>query len=124
MVGSSSYQYESLEKTILAMVHATRKLPHYFQEHIVVVITQFPLKSTLQSTDYARRIAKWSAVLGASGVRYIPRTLVKRPVLTGQVVWFAEFPLEKEAESQSMDDEAIKQNLSYVRSSNLLLWEN
>ena len=28
-----------LEKAILAMVHATRKLPHYFQAHIVVVLT-------------------------------------------------------------------------------------
>ena len=28
-----------LEKAILAVVHATRKLPHYFQAHIVVVLT-------------------------------------------------------------------------------------
>ena len=31
--------YLPLEKTILAMVHATRKLPHYFQAHTVVVLT-------------------------------------------------------------------------------------
>ena len=28
-----------LEKAILVMVNATRKLPHYFQAHIVVVLT-------------------------------------------------------------------------------------
>ena len=28
-----------LEKAILAVVHATRKLLHYFQAHIVVVLT-------------------------------------------------------------------------------------
>ena len=39
--------YLALEKTILAMVYATRKLPHYFQAHTVVVLTQFPLQSFL-----------------------------------------------------------------------------
>ena len=28
-------QYLPLEKMVLALVHATRKLPHYFQAHIV-----------------------------------------------------------------------------------------
>ena len=51
-------RYLSLEKAILAMVHATRKLPHYFQAHTVVVLTQLPLKSILRSADYTGRIAK------------------------------------------------------------------
>ena len=101
MVGSSSYQQESLEKTILAVVQTTRKLLHYFQERIVAVITHLPLRLTLQSTDYAERIAKRSAVLRASDVKYVPRALVKGLVLVGLVVRFAEFPSEKEAESQT-----------------------
>ena len=51
-------RYLSLEKTILAVVHATRTLPHYFQAHTVVVLTQLPLKSILRSADYTGRIAK------------------------------------------------------------------
>ena len=31
--------YLPLEKAILAVVHGTRKLPHYFQSHTVVVLT-------------------------------------------------------------------------------------
>ena len=31
--------YLPLEKAILAVVQATRKLPHYFQAHIVIVLT-------------------------------------------------------------------------------------
>mgnify|MGYP007088652302 CR=1 FL=1 len=31
-------RYLPLEKTILAVVHATWKLPHYFQAHTVVVL--------------------------------------------------------------------------------------
>ena len=32
-------RYLPLEKAILAVVHAMRKLPHYFQAHTVVVLT-------------------------------------------------------------------------------------
>ena len=58
-------RYLPLEKAILAVVHATRKLPHYFQSHTVVVLTQLPLRSLLWSADYTGRIAKWSTILGA-----------------------------------------------------------
>ena len=51
-------RYLPLEKAILVVVHATRKLLHYFQAHTVVILTQFPLKSILQSADYTEMIAK------------------------------------------------------------------
>ena len=75
--------------------------PHYFQEHTVIVVTQLPFRSTLRSVDYVRRIAKRSAVLGASDVRCVPRALVKGLTLTGLVVRFAELLSEKEAEGQT-----------------------
>ena len=50
--------YLPLEKAILAVVHATRKLPHYFHAHTVVVLTQLPLKSILRSADYTGWFAK------------------------------------------------------------------
>ena len=61
-----------LEKAILAIVHAMRKLPHYFQAHTVVVLTQLLLKTVLQSADYTGRIAKWNTVLGAFDIKYMP----------------------------------------------------
>ena len=39
-------RYLLLEKAILAVVHAP-KLPHYFQSHTVVVLTQLSLRSLL-----------------------------------------------------------------------------
>ena len=51
-------RYLPLEKAILAMMHTTHKLSHYFQSHIVVVLTQLPLRSLLWSANYTRRIAK------------------------------------------------------------------
>ena len=57
-LNEAEVHYLPLEKAILAMVHATRKLPHYFQAHTMVVLTQLPLKSILRSADYAGRVAK------------------------------------------------------------------
>ena len=57
-LNEAEVHYLPLEKAILAVVHATRKLPHYFQAHTVVVLTQFLLKSILRSADYTGRIAK------------------------------------------------------------------
>ena len=70
-------RYLPLEKAILAVVLGTRKLPHYFQAHTVVVLTQLPLKAILRSVDYTRRIAKWGAILRAFDIKYMPRTSVK-----------------------------------------------
>ena len=50
--------YLPLEKAILAIVHATRKLPHYFQSHTIIVLTQLLLQSLLRSADYVGRVAK------------------------------------------------------------------
>ena len=57
LVHEAMVRYLPLEKAILAVVHATRKLPHYFQAHTVVVLTQLPLKSVLRTADYTGRIA-------------------------------------------------------------------
>ena len=47
-----------LKRAILVVMHVTRKLPHYFHSHTVVVLTQLPLRSLLWSVDYIGRIAK------------------------------------------------------------------
>ena len=99
--------YLLLEKAILAVVHATRKLPHYFQSHTVVVLTQLPLKSLLQSADYTRRIAKWGMILGAFDIKYIPCTFIKGQVPADLVAEFVESPLEEELANQDMDGKSV-----------------
>ena len=87
-------KYSPLEKAILAVVHASRKLPHYFQAYAVVVLTQLPLKSILQTADYTGRIALWNTILGTFNIKYIPRTTIKGQVLADLVGEFAEPPIE------------------------------
>ena len=87
-------RYLPLEKAILIVVHGTRKLPHYFQAHTVVVPTQLLLWTIFWSADYARRIAKWGMILGVFDIKYMPRIFLKSQVLTDLVVEFSEAPLE------------------------------
>ena len=102
-------RYLSLEKAILAIVHATRKLTHYFQAHTVVVLTQLPFKFILRSADYAGRIAKckWGTILGAFDIKYMPRTSVKGQVLADLVAEFAELPEEAEVKQHGMDEKLV-----------------
>ena len=96
-------RYLPLEKAILAVVHGTRKLPHYFQAHTVVVPTQLPFKAILRSADYTRRIAKWGTILGAFDIKYMPCTLVKGQVLADLIAEFTETPVEDESNEHCMD---------------------
>ena len=96
-----------MEKAILAVVHATPKLPHYFQAHTVVILTQLPLKSILRSADYTRRIAKWGTILGAFDIKYMPRTSVKSQVLTDLIAEFAECPKEANMKQGDMEEKLV-----------------
>ena len=99
--------YLSLEKAILAVVHATRKLPHYFQLHTVVVLTQLLLRSLLRSADYIWRIAKWGTILGAFDIKYMPHSSIKGQVLTNLVAEFSKTLLEERVEKQNMDGKSV-----------------
>lgn len=77
-----------MEKMALALVHNTRKLPHYFQTHMVYVLIEHPLQVFLMRLDFMRRITKKGIRLGYFNVRYRPRNAI-----TGQVLvdFIAEF---------------------------------
>ena len=88
-------RYLLLEKLVLALVHATKKLPHYFQVHTTYVLTECPLQSLLKRSDFTRRIAKWGTQLGAFDIRFRSRSSVKGQVLADFV---AEFSPKSEGE--------------------------
>ena len=100
-------RYLPLEKAILAVVHGTRKLLHYFQAHTVVVLTQLLLKAILWSVDYTRRIVKWGTILGAFDIKYMPRTSVKGQILADLIAEFAEGPVENESNEYRMDENQL-----------------
>lgn len=66
-----------LKKMALALIHAKRKLPHYFQAHTIGLLTEYPLQSLLKRSDFIGRIVKWGTRLGMCDIRYKPRNSIK-----------------------------------------------
>nr|XP_023922511.1 uncharacterized protein LOC112033961 [Quercus suber] len=85
----SEIRYLPLERLVLALIHATRKLPHYFQAHTVYVLTEYTLQSLLKRSDFTRRIAKWGTRLGSFDIRCKLRSSVKGQVLVDFVAEFS-----------------------------------
>ena len=100
-------RYLPLEKVILAVVHATQKLPYYFQAYTIVVPTQLPLQSLLWKADYIGRIAKWVTILGAFNIKYMPQISINGQVLADLVAEFADPPVEENGEKQNMDEKLV-----------------
>ncbi|GKA28907.1 reverse transcriptase domain-containing protein [Tanacetum coccineum] len=87
-----------MEKLVLALVHASKRLKRYFQAHPIIVITDQPIKSILSNLEVAGRMQKWSIQLGEFGIHYRPRISVKGKIL-------AEFIIER-PEEEGQDDPA------------------
>ena len=73
----------------------------------MVVLTQLPLKSVLQTTDYIGRIAIWNTILGAFNIKYMPRTSIKDQVLADLVAEFVEPLVKIVAGGRSMDGKLV-----------------
>lgn len=76
-LNGAELRYLPLEKLAFALICTIKKLPHYFQAHTMIVLTEHPLKALLRSVDFLGQITKWGAQLGAYDIKYQPRTSIK-----------------------------------------------
>ncbi|GJR00632.1 reverse transcriptase domain-containing protein [Tanacetum coccineum] len=58
--------YTPMEKWVLALLSASRRLKRYFQAHTVVVITNQPIKQLLSNSEISGRMLKWKFELEGS----------------------------------------------------------
>ncbi|GKE39990.1 reverse transcriptase domain-containing protein [Tanacetum coccineum] len=75
-----------MEKLVLALVHASKRLKRYFQAHTIIVITDQPIKQILSRPEIAGRMQKWSIELGEYDIQYRPRISVKGQILADFIV--------------------------------------
>nr|GEY88075.1 reverse transcriptase domain-containing protein [Tanacetum cinerariifolium] len=73
--------YSPMEKLVLSLVFAAKRLRRYFQAHPITVITDQPIKQVMSRPDVAGRLQKWSIMLGEHNITYRPRTSVKGQIL-------------------------------------------
>ena len=69
--------YSAIEKMVLALVNAKKKLCHYFETHPIIVITDFPIKQILSKPDLSSRLMKWAIDLEVYEICYVPRAAKK-----------------------------------------------
>ncbi|XP_050248675.1 uncharacterized protein LOC126695925 [Quercus robur] len=89
-------RYPQMEKLAFALITASRKLRHYFQAHVINVMTDHPLKKAMNRLDAAGRLIQWAVELSEFDIRYQPRHAIKAQALADFIAEFT--PSHNEAE--------------------------
>ena len=75
VLSESKAKYPHVQKLLYALLITSCKLCHYFDEHKVTVVSDFPLGDILRNRDATGRISKWSIKLGAQNIEFAPTRL-------------------------------------------------
>ena len=81
-------KYLELEKLVLALVVASKKLRPYFHAHSIEVLTNYQLRQVLQKLEALGRLLKWAFELRQFDVNLHPRMIIKGQALTDFIVEF------------------------------------
>lgn len=63
-------QYLEIERTVLALVYAARKLLAYFHAHSIIVISSLPLRNVIHSPERSGRLMKWAVELSEHDINF------------------------------------------------------
>jgi hypothetical protein len=73
----SKIQYSHVQKLLYALLITSHMLRHYFEDHKITVVTNFPLRDILRNRDATGRISKWQVELVALNIDFSPRKAIK-----------------------------------------------
>ena len=79
-----------MQKLPYALLITSRKLRYYFDEHNVIVVSDFPLADALCNQDAIGCISKWSVELGAQNIEFVSRKAIKSQVLADFIAEWTE----------------------------------
>ncbi|GJY30021.1 reverse transcriptase domain-containing protein [Tanacetum coccineum] len=82
----SELNYTSMEKLVLALLHASKRLKMYFQAHPIIVIMDQPIQQILLRPEVAGMLQKWSIELGEYAIHYRHRVSRQRFGLPGEII--------------------------------------
>ena len=88
-----------MEKLILALVTAARKLRPYFQAHTIEVPSEYPMKQVLHKPETSGRLMKWAIELSEFDIRYMLKISIKGQVLADFVMEFTSAEPARDAQT-------------------------
>lgn len=81
-------RYPQIEKLGFALITASKKLRHYFQAHVINVITDHLFKKAMNKLETAGRPIQWAVELSEFDIRYQPRHAIKVQALADFIAEF------------------------------------
>ena len=63
-------RYPLIEKLAFALITASRKLRHYFQVHVINVMTDHSLKKTMNKLEATGRLIQWAVELSEFDIQH------------------------------------------------------
>ena len=65
-----------MQKLILGLLMASRKLHHYFQAREITIVTRPPLQWILHNPDATERIVEWAMELSSFGLKFESTSMI------------------------------------------------
>jgi len=83
---SAETRYPKVDKVALTLVYAARRFRPYFQNHQIIVRTDYPISKILRKPELAGRMVTWSIELSEYGIKYEPRGPIKAQSLADFII--------------------------------------
>ena len=90
-------KYPRIEKIAFALIVASCKLHPYFQANPILVMTNQPIRKSMNKSEAAGRMVQWAVELSQFDIEYHPKTTIKAQVLAD---FIAKFTILDEEEIQ------------------------
>jgi len=70
-----------IEKVALTLIITTRRMQMYFQNHHIIVKTDYPIMKIIAKPNLAGRMIGWAVELSKFHIQYQPRGVIKSQIL-------------------------------------------
>jgi hypothetical protein len=86
-------RYPHYQKLAYAIYMMDKKLPHYFEQHLIIVVASAPLASTLNNPNATGHVSLWGISLGPWEIMYQRQEAIKPQVLLDFIAKWTEAQL-------------------------------
>jgi hypothetical protein len=92
-------RYIQVQKLLLGILLASRKLRHYFESHRIIVVNSYSLGRVLHNRS---AITEWAMELSGFDLHFVAATAIKSQAMADFVVKWTEVPIQEEDPHSSL----------------------